>query len=408
MNADLPFDAKVLDQIFTMRRAPFLVCDQVGTMLYIDPTARDALKFDALSDRSHTLHDLRCDAQTLDGLEAAIAGIFERAAIESPIDEIRIGSQYALRPLRNFAGSVIGVIVELIDDKITAANDPASPENVDRYRNLVEASSQGIIVHRNNRVLFANQAAATVLGYETPEEVRRLKSIDDYVHPDDRASTQAYRASRGDGEWAPDDYEFRAIRKDGATIWINCRPTILDWDGKPAFQVTFFDVTERKRALEAMARADARFRQLLEQAAVGILVRRSDKIVFANRAIAGMFGRDHPQDILDVGIYELVEAERERANRYRPASDNAAATSTYFEFEGRRQDGDAVWLGCWGQPVTWDEETALLSILVDISERKRLEEELRQSQRIRGGLSEPDSQPGSGTGVSSNLPRSED
>jgi len=383
MTADFLFDAKVLDHLVAATRGPFLVCDRDGGILYAAPAAREFLNIDTGPNEHGALRGLQLDEQVRDRLLAAVADIYRQPSPGPSVRDTLVDPHYALRPLRNAEDRVIGAILEVVED-VRAGNDPPPDENDFKYQNLVEASSQGIIVHRNDRVLYVNQAAFEVLGYDSAEEMRRLESIDAYVHPDDRSSTRAYRESRGRGEWAPDDYDFRALRKDGTVVWINCRPTIIDWGGASAFQVTFFDVTERKRALEAMARADARFRELLEQAAVGILIRRGDRSVFANQAVAQMFGHEHPQDVMDVGIVGLREAEagRERARRHRLGSSDADPSSTYLEFEGRRQDGRKVWLGCWGQPVTWDEEPALLSILVDISERKRLEEELRHVQRM--------------------------
>jgi PAS domain S-box-containing protein len=381
MIAELALDARVLDQILTTRRGPFLVCGRSGSILYIDPVAREALRIKAAAGRPPALRDLQSELSIVPDVERAVAGIFEQAALGRCADETQMGSEYVLRPLQDSADSVIGVIVELVGDRFATTSEVASNGDGERYQRLIEASSQGIIVHRNSRVLYANQAAASVLGYATPDELRRLASIDDYVHPDDRVSTQAYRASRGRGEWAPDDYEFRAIRKDGTIVWINCRPTVIDWDGKPAFQVTFFDVTERRRAQEGMARADARFRELLEQAALGILIRRGETTVFANQAIATIFGYHNRQDILDVGIIELAKAEHDQNIRPTAAADGPVPGSRYFEFSARRQGGATVWLGCWNQPVSWDDETASLSILVDITERKRLEEKLREAHR---------------------------
>jgi PAS domain S-box-containing protein len=150
------------------------------------------------------------------------------------------------------------VFVAIVQD-ITARrqSEEALRESEQRYRNLIEDSALGVIVHRAGRVLFANRAVARMLGHGSPADILALKDVQSCVAPEDRARTTGYAEARMRGEEVPTDYEFRAIRKDGSLAWLRNQVVVVTWDGEPAIQTHWTDVTERKRAEEALRESEA-------------------------------------------------------------------------------------------------------------------------------------------------------
>ncbi len=138
------------------------------------------------------------------------------------------------------------------------SRDIALRESEQRFRSLVEGSVQGIIVQRNFEYLFANPESARILGYESLDEVRAAGSLIEHIHPEDRERLRGYASGRLRGEPAPLFYEARALSKDGGVVWLEIRTTIVDWDGEPAVQSVFYDITERKEAEEALTQSEAR------------------------------------------------------------------------------------------------------------------------------------------------------
>ncbi len=131
----------------------------------------------------------------------------------------------------------------------------ALAESEARFRRLIETSAQGVVIHRDGKALFANQAVCRLFGYERPEDILALDSIDAYVAPHERARVRGYRAARLEGGEAPIGYEYQGLRTDGARIWVDCWPVVVDWDGAPAIQSVMFDITERKQAAQALKEA---------------------------------------------------------------------------------------------------------------------------------------------------------
>lgn len=127
-----------------------------------------------------------------------------------------------------------------------------------RYRALVDHSLQGVLVFQAGRVVFANPAAVTLIGYAL-EELMAMSAdaIDALVYADDLPMIQRYRAMRLAGEPAPARYEFRAVRKDGSLRWIESFNVLIEYQGRPAVQMTYIDITERKHADERIQQMNA-------------------------------------------------------------------------------------------------------------------------------------------------------
>ncbi len=116
-----------------------------------------------------------------------------------------------------------------------------------QFRKLIEGSIQGIVIHRDGKPLFANQAIADTFGYDSPEEFVALPSIRLLKAEHEQERLEAYSAARLEGRARPERYEFEGVRKDGIPIWLENFVTVVDWEGEPAIQSTTINVTERKR-----------------------------------------------------------------------------------------------------------------------------------------------------------------
>ncbi|MBI4270721.1 MAG: GAF domain-containing protein [Candidatus Rokubacteria bacterium] len=143
-------------------------------------------------------------------------------------------------------------------------------ESERRYRTLVEGSIQGIRIHRDWVTLFANTAYARMLGYDDP---RQLLGVDArrFIAPDEVPRLEAYVAARLRGEAAPARHEYRGLTRDGTPIWLEVQPSVIQWEGTPAILATYVDVTERRRAEDALRQSEARLRQVQKMEAVGRL-----------------------------------------------------------------------------------------------------------------------------------------
>ena len=125
-----------------------------------------------------------------------------------------------------------------------------------RFRSLVEGSIQGIVIHRDGRMLFANKAYADIHGYPDPDSVVALGQLELMIAPDERERVTGFNQAHLAGSTTPSRYEFRGLKSDGHEIWLENRVSIVDWEGGHALQSIVVDITERKRAEQELVSAN--------------------------------------------------------------------------------------------------------------------------------------------------------
>lgn len=134
-------------------------------------------------------------------------------------------------------------LIENVTDRVQARLAVEASER--RFRNLVEGSIQGILIHRDDKPLFVNDAWSQIFGY-TAAEVRQASTTLQFAAPEEHERLQGYREARMAGDPAPTRYEYKGLRKNGTTVWLENNVRVVGWDGGPAIQSTIIDCTERK------------------------------------------------------------------------------------------------------------------------------------------------------------------
>ena len=138
-------------------------------------------------------------------------------------------------------------------DRTAAVKDSkALEESEKQFRNLIEGSIQGVFVHKDWNLLFVNQALADILGYESIEDVLALKTSFPIVTPEEHDRLWGFKVAREKGEIPPEIYEARCLKKDGSPVWLEFRVRLVDWCGEAVMQCVVVDITERKKAEEAL------------------------------------------------------------------------------------------------------------------------------------------------------------
>ncbi|MGA2094538.1 MAG: PAS domain S-box protein, partial [Sedimentisphaerales bacterium] len=122
-------------------------------------------------------------------------------------------------------------------------------ESEEQYRRLVELSPDGIGVERGDKIVFVNTSGANLLGFSKPEELIG-KPIWDFVHPDYRRRTHRQLEYLKRKQKALPLRENKFLCADGKILDVEVAATPLIYENKPAAQIVFRDITERKLAQE--------------------------------------------------------------------------------------------------------------------------------------------------------------
>ena len=153
--------------------------------------------------------------------------------------------------MRNSEGEPIGFRGVSRDITERKQAEEALWESEERYRTAIEQSNDGIALVKGDLHIFVNQKMVEIFGYDRPEEIIG-QPVAMLVHPDDRERVRNLNRQRQKGEPVPDKYEVKGQRKNGEPIYIEVSAAKTTYQGEAISLVYLRDITDRKRAEEAL------------------------------------------------------------------------------------------------------------------------------------------------------------
>ncbi|MFX0092477.1 MAG: PAS domain S-box protein, partial [Candidatus Hodarchaeota archaeon] len=256
--------------------------------------------------------------------------------------------------------------------------EDALRESENKYRTLVENSLQGLLIFQDERVVFVNSAITKITGY-TKEELLSMSSEEILwiVHPEAQGNFLSHFQNFQTGKPLFPTYEFRGIRKDGKEFWVEAFSISIEYQGRPAIQSACIDITERKRAEDALRESEIKYRSLVENSLQGILIHQDGRIVFANPAVPEIFGYTM-QELLNFEEMPSIIHPEDYEFFFSRVRDSSAGkpSPSRFEFRGFHKQGEICWIEAFVSLIQYQGRSALLVSIIDITERKRAEQKL--------------------------------
>ncbi|MFX1369808.1 MAG: PAS domain S-box protein, partial [Promethearchaeota archaeon] len=206
-------------------------------------------------------------------------------------------------------GTVTTYLVHMRDIADTKRAEFALRESEEKYRNLVESSSLPFIILQGSPpvIVYSNPAASKVSGYGAdelrsmgPEWTTRLiepRSLSGSLETLRDIQTGALEAN-------PQGYEDRYLHKDGSILWLRAHPTKTTYNGSPALQVHFIDLTEQRALERALSESEEEYRQLLETSDDSVLLLKEGYVFDCNKASLKIFGCKKGE-IIDKAFWQL-------------------------------------------------------------------------------------------------------
>jgi two-component system, cell cycle sensor histidine kinase and response regulator CckA len=327
--------------------------------------------------------------------------------VESFHYEFRIGDKgkrirtvevYSSRTTYKGKPAVIGTLLDITERKKT---EEALLRSEEKYRSIFENAAEGIFqTTPGGRILNVNPAFARMVGYETPEALIVCTTdvgSEIYVDPADRH--RALTIMNEDGFLR--DFETQFFRKNGTTIWVSLKGhPVRSADGSVLYyEGTAIDITEQKRAEKNLREAHQRLFDIIEFLPDGIFVIDQDKKVVAwNRAIEEMTGVTK-EEIIGKGDYcyavalygekrpILIDCVTSDPDQIRENYTAIARKGNVLYAETFVQSvygGKGAFLSGNASPLLDQEGNIVGAIesIRDITELNRLENQLRQSQKM--------------------------
>ncbi len=253
----------------------------------------------------------------------------------------------------------------------------------EKYRGIFEHAVDGMFqTDARGHLISANPALARILGYGSTEElIETTKEAAELLYVDLQDKTEFTRQMQV-GK-VVQGFELKLYRKDGNSIWASIHAgAIIDEKGELLFtEGTIEDVSERKRAQEALLESESRYRELFEVSPDPMIVHKDGVILFANIAAAEFLRFTIPQDLCGRRILEFVHPDfsKEVLDRINLA-ESEGRSSPFAEVQFIRSDGFVGYLQSVAVPTRYMGQSAVLTVGRDITEQKQAEEALRSSE----------------------------
>jgi len=257
--------------------------------------------------------------------------------------------------------------------------EEALRESEEKYRHLFETAMVGIYRTslEDGKFLAANKSLARMMGYESVNTfVEEYITSKHYANPKRRE--ELLNKLQSDGK--VDGFEIEMVRTDGSRIQIALSATAYPERGY--LEGAIIDITERKRAEEALRSSHERFLTVLDSIDATIYVADMEtyEILFMNKYMRESFGRDMTGEICWDAFRKESEPCRHCTND-QLIDENGKPTGVCV-WQGRNPITDK-WYINYDRAIDWtDGRLVRLQIATDISNLKRMEEELRQSHKM--------------------------
>ncbi len=279
------------------------------------------------------------------------------------------------------------VILRDISERVET--DTALRQSEDRLNHAVQVADLGIFEHdhRTDQVYWSAKMR-DIYGL-TAEAQASLQGYLDMIHPDDRdsitAAVQRAHDPKGDGNFS---VEHRLVRRDGTVRWVSFQSrTSFEGEGaarRPLRTLgAMVDVTERKLAETGLAESEERYRKLIEVSPDAIFLLRGDRIELANARALALLGAKEEREVVGRSCYEFLTPESEPLvrDRFHQLAEGAEHVPVVEE-QLRRLDGSLVDVEVTSSRLRDGGSLAIQSVMRDITERKRLQEHLRRTERL--------------------------
>ena len=283
--------------------------------------------------------------------------------------------------LRDEGGEVTGYVGTCSDTVVSPTVDRALEEAEERFANAFEEAPIGMaLVGVDGAFLRVNRALSEIVGYE-PDELLDL-TFQNITHPDDlEADLQLVREVL-EGKRRSYRMQKRYIRSDGAGCWVLLSVSLVRDDaGEPLYFVSQIeDITERRRAEDALLEAEDRFRSAFEEAPIGMAMNSvGGGFLRVNRAMCEITGYSREQ--LEATTHRSITHPDDLARNDRGYQEIVAGQASHYRTEMRyiHSDGHVVPVDLSATVVRDGdgEPVHVLTQVQDITERKRFEGQLQ-------------------------------
>jgi two-component system cell cycle sensor histidine kinase/response regulator CckA len=273
-----------------------------------------------------------------------------------------------------FDEEIVALLSDLANEVSFALASMAADQALRRQAALIDLSPDAIIVRRlDGTIIFWGRGAEALYGWTRDEALGRVAS--ELLTARSREAAAAIQESLDrDGQWSG---EVLQRTKSGRELVVEsrCQTHCDEVRDTRVILESNVDVTERKRAEEALRESEARFRAIAETTGVGLLIIQNERFSYANAEALRLLGCTF-DELQGVRFWEIVHPDHRELVRRRARATLAGGTNvpSRYEVKGSLKGETVRWFHFTSRLATLEGEPALVATITDITEERWLRE----------------------------------
>ncbi len=255
-------------------------------------------------------------------------------------------------------------------------------ESEARFQALVENAPDAIFIQTDQRFAYANQAALRLFGVKSDDQLLDQPVLDRF-HPSDRSHIRERIRRLNQDRQAGPMVEERCLRLDGSSVDVEVSAVPFQYQGREGALVFLRDVSERKRARDTLEASEKRLHTILEAIADPVVVYNAlDQISFVNPAFSRVFGW-RPEEVLGRRAPLVPPEQQEQADLlFSGLLAQGGIRGQEAKLVAKNGEVRNVMISAAGIPGPDGDSEGLVVNFSDVSLTRRLEAQLRQSQKM--------------------------
>ncbi|MDD3685679.1 MAG: PAS domain S-box protein [Bacteroidales bacterium] len=293
----------------------------------------------------------------------------------------RIYIRESARAIKDADGNIIfyeGTVEDITERKL---KEIALLESEKKYRMLIELLPNGLVIHRDYKIVFANETIAKAVKVKRKEDLIG-KSIFDYIHPDYHKLSYGRVENSTKNKSVAGLTEEIFITEAGDQINVEVFTFPFDINGETHLVTVVTDITERKIAENELRMSEITYRGMLNSINEAIFIQNLDgSFVDVNKTAEKVFGYEHNYFIGKSPIY-LSASDKNNFDEINSKIEKSFyGEFSFLKFWGKRSDGTEFPSEVSLVPGLYFGKKVVIAVLRDISERYDFEQKLIASER---------------------------
>jgi PAS domain S-box-containing protein len=295
------------------------------------------------------------------------------------------GTANAIHDDKNKIVGYVGINTDITEQKKA---EEKLKESEEKYRNLVESSPDGVVlVNKLGKVISVNKSFLETTGYKKEDfEGKHFLKIPSLLKQDFSFYANIFKDLLLEKKIKP--IEFKWKHADGQIRVGEAKTKIFRQDGKVVgIQAVLRDVTDRVAFQKAITESEEKYRRIVEDSIQGLVVATDNpvRIIFASKPMEDISGYS-PKELMNFDSEQLIGLihpdDRERFFNTFQKRIKGESLPSRSEYKIIHKDKDLRWVELFSSIITFNGQVASQTVFIDITERKKAEIALDESQNL--------------------------